>query len=351
MKGVDRQQFARLAGISAIIVVLWVMFGIFTSSEFSRRLDSTSTDVWTEVLLYQLTASLMWAAFTPVAIFIAERLPFRKPHRLRNLVLLLAIAPLFSLVRSAVGGAVFELCELGRVSAAFVWLSVTIRFHRNIFLFLVVVGIVNLVLLQRASAARERNALALRTAVMNAELQRLRTSMQPRLMFATLDAIAAKVRDEPVVADRMLVELGHLLRALLEFGKRPSVTLAEELELIDRYFDIERMRTGGTFSARVDLEEELLEVRVPPLALYTLLASALLDAGETPRRVEIRGRTAGGMLLLDVRYDAVQQMPAPDTVHDTRAGLGSDATIQWRHAGGAVVAELALPLAGAEATA
>lgn len=301
---VSAERLARLTGNAATIVALWVIFGIFSSNEFRLRLDETSSDVASEVLLYQLSVSLIWAVFTPVAIFIAERLELRKPHRLRNLALLLAIAPLFSVVRAAVGGAVFELCELGRISADFLWLSVTLRFHRNVFLFLVVVGIVNLVLLQRAAAARERNALALRTAVMNAELQRLRTSMQPRLMFAALDAIAAKVRDQPHVADRMLVELGHLLRALLEFGKRPSVTLAEELELIDRYFDLERMRTGGRFSARVDVEEELLGVRVPPLALHTAVAGALLADEETPRHLEIDGHASGATLLLDVHSGA-----------------------------------------------
>lgn len=352
---VDVRHFTQLLGTAATIVALWVIFGIFTSSEFYRRLDADNAHILPEVLMYQLTASLMWALFTPLIIFIAERLPFQKPHRLRNLLLLLAIAPVFSIVRAVCGAVVFQLVELGRFTSDFIWLSVTIRFHRNIFLFLIVAGIVNLILVQRAAAARERNLVALRTAVTTADLHRLRSSMQPRLMFATLDAIAAKVKDQPAVADRMLVELSHLLRAMLEIGKRPSVTLAEELELIDRYLDIERMRTGGRFTTRVDVDEELLEARVPPLSLNALVTNALLQSGETPQRLEIRGRSEGGMLLLDVRYDEPTGIAAASAVEGPRPdgarADGPEPSTRSRIEDGVVVTELSLPLVKLEATA
>lgn len=341
--------FVRLVGIAVIIVALWTIFGIFTSNEFYRRVLHTGANkAWAEVFYYQMAQSTMWAFFTPIAVFIAERLPLRKPHRLRNGLLLLATAPLFSVIRTAFGSSVQALCESGRVSAEFVMLSINIRFHRNLFLYLIVVGIVNLILLQRSAAAREREALAMRTALMNAELQRLRTSRQPRLMFATLDAIEAKVMSDPDGADRLLVRLGELLRAMLDFSKRPSVTLAEELEVIDRFLEIEKERTPAPFTTRMDVDEELLSARIPPLLLNTLLEPVMHGNGDTPRQLEIYGRAERGILIIEIRSDDPPRTQPAAVIDGTRRRLheafGERASIAWRKEERGSLIELSIPL-------
>jgi two-component system, LytTR family, sensor kinase len=344
--------FLRILGICVASIATWVLFGIYATSEFYRRTVDTGVyaENWFEVLMFQLTSSVVWAAFMPIAIFIAERLPLQKPHRVRNAVLLLAIAPVFSFVRSIVGAMYYLYGEGTEQNIPFLVLSLSIRFHRNIYLFLIIVGVTNLVLLQRSAAERERSRMALRTAVTDAELQRLRASLQPRLMFATLDAIAANVTTRPDVADRMLVRLGDLLRTMLDFGRRPSVSLAEELEVVDRYFDIERERSGGTFTTRIDVEEDLLAARVPPLLVHGLVETAL-HAGEKPaQHLDLRGRTGGGMLMLEIRHDAPdrKRSPAPAAVQETRARLrqafGDRASLHWWREQEQIVTELSIPL-------
>ena len=356
MNGKDTLRLLRFA---IAIVAIWVAFAFFNSSEFYRRTIESNAgpqwDAYNEVLSYQMSFSLLWAVFTPFVLFIAERLPLHKSHRLRNALLLIAIVPPFVLVRSAFGGAVFQLVERRLITTDFIMTSIRATFHRNVFTFAGIVLLTNLLLALRAAAARDGKAIAMRTAMARTELQRLRSSMQPRLMFATLDAIAAKVQDQPDVADRMLVELGDLLRALLEFGKRSAVTLAEELEVIDRYFEFEKMRTERTFTTRVDVEEEVLDARVPPLLLHALVESALLSDRESPRRLEIRGRSDGGMLSLEVRYDDPSRVPAAAAIDEARARLlqayGAGASVSWRRTADSVVTELSVPYQMLEASA
>ena len=340
----------RLFRISFMIVGIWVIFGIFNSSEFYRRTVASGVEgVVLELLAVQLTSSFLWAMFTPIIVFVAERLPLRQPHLLRNAIGMAAFVPFIAVVRAAFGGVVNRLGDREPPTLAFALYSVEIRYHRNIFLVLVVLGITYFVFAKRAAADRERRALALRTAVTNAELQGLRAAMQPRMMFATLDAIAEKVTTNPALADQMIVHLGDLLRTMLEFGKRASVTLGEELEVIDRYFEIERARTGGAFTTRVDVEEELLGVTVPPLILHPLVESALFGTDtDSPQHMEIHGRTDGRDLLLEVVNDDPKRVPAPDAIEETRARLQQAfegrAAISWRTGEKRAVTALSMPL-------
>lgn len=347
-----RRRLVQLLGLAFGILGIWVVFGLYATSEFYRRTVDAGAyaETWIEVLQFQLTSSFMWALFTPVAIFIAERLPLQKPHRVRNALMLLAIAPVFSFVRAVLGAMVYLAGEGTPQNLPFLMLSLSIRFHRNIYLFLIIVGVMNLIMLQRMAAERERNRTALRSAVTNAELQRLRASMQPRLMFATLDAVAANVETRPEVADRMLVRLGDLLRTMLDFGGRPSVSLAEELEVVDRYFDIERERTDGAFTTRIDVDEELLAARVPPLLVHGLVETVLHAEEKTAQHLDLRGRSGGGMLTLEIRHDAPdrKRTPPPVVVEETRARLreafGDRAALHWWREEEQIVTELSIPL-------
>jgi hypothetical protein len=341
----------RLFYLSFVIVGIWLIFGIFSSSEFYQRtVDYGQPGVLIELLAFQLTSSFLWAVFTPLIVFVTERLPLRKPHLLRNAVVMAVFVPLIAVIRAGVGGVVNRLGDREPPNIAFTRYSIEVRYHRNIFLAVVIVGITWFILAQRAAAERERNALALRTAVTNAELQGLRAAMQPRMMFATLDAIAEKVTANPVLADQMIVHLGDLLRTMLEYGKRARVTLGEELEVIDRYFEIERARTGGTFTTRVDVEEELLGASVPPLLLHPLVESALFGTTGTnpPQHMDILGRTEGSNLILEVLNDDPERIPAPDAVEETRGRLqqafGARGTVAWRVEETRVVTELVMPL-------
>jgi hypothetical protein len=328
-----------------ITLALWLMFALFSSSELYRRGVDTGNlvQLWSDVLLFQLSSAFLWAAFTPIVISIAERLPLIGPRRLRNTLLMLAVTPSLSVLRAVLGALAIELSEGRPPTLAFALLCVNIRFHRYTFLILVIVGLTNLLLAQRAAAARERAALALKRELANAEVQRLRAELQPRFLFATLDAVAAHLTTRPSAADRMLVQLGDLLRMVAELEKRGEVSLAEDLDVLDEYFEMEKTRSEGRFTSRVDVEEHLLDARVPPLLLHGLIGASLPES--PPARVEIEGREWNGMLRLDVRLDGALGTTA---LYATRARLqqmfGDRASIVLQDDAGGPVTRLTMPL-------
>jgi hypothetical protein len=91
--------------------------------------------------------------------------------------------------------------------------------------------------MQRALRERERAAARLETELAQAHLATLRARLQPHFLFNTLQSIALLIPREPVVAQRMTVHLGDLLRAAFARNDAPECTLGDELALVRAYLD------------------------------------------------------------------------------------------------------------------
>src|SRR5262249_26314447 len=96
--------------------------------------------------------------------------------------------------------------------------------------------------LHRLSSERALRASRLEAELAGAELQLLRPQLEPHFLFNTLHAIGTLVHDSPDAAERMIVLLSDLLRRALDEMAAPEVALREEVEFLDRYLEIERVR-------------------------------------------------------------------------------------------------------------
>ena len=150
------------------------------------------------------------------------------------------------------------------------------------------------------------------TARLNAELSRaqlaaLRRQMDPHFMFNTLNSIAGLVRDQRNdAAVSMIVGLSEFLRRASEDSHRAQVTLAEEVEYLERYLDIQKVRFGDRLRVCLDIPADLLEAQVPSLLLQPLVENAIkhgvskrLSGGE----IRVAGEHRDGVLSLTVCND------------------------------------------------
>ncbi|HEY6141507.1 MAG TPA: histidine kinase [Thermoanaerobaculia bacterium] len=289
------RHFARLFGMAMAVIGVWMVAGLFTASEFYRRTLALSgaTEHVEYILLFQMVQSLNWAWFTPIVVFLAERLPLRKPHLARNALIVIALLPVLALIRAVAGGAILELGEGGWPTRHMMELSISIRLHRNIAIEAMIIVFTNLLLAQREAAQRGQRELDAQTLLARAELDGLRAQLQPHFVFTTLQNIAGTIEKDAAAADRMIVTLAELLRHSLSAGGE-AVPLAEELELVDR---------GATLcsgrSIRFDADDETLGARVPPLFVQQLVDRAG-DAGD----VDVRAWRDGARLRFEVRGGA-----------------------------------------------
>lgn len=111
-------------------------------------------------------------------------------------------------------------------------------------------------------------------AAARAELEALQARIRPHFLFNSMNTIASLIRVEPRRAERVVEDLSELFRAVLT-GDRRQHPLADEVELLKRYLDIEALRLGNRL--RLDLHFEALpaDLPVPPLILQPLVENAV----------------------------------------------------------------------------
>jgi signal transduction histidine kinase len=176
--------------------------------------------------------------------------------------------------------------------------------------------------LRRRAEERERKTLELTVGLSQAKLDALRLQLQPHFLFNTLNAIATLVHRDANAADEMITNLSDLLRLSLE-TTTAEVPLRRELELVDRYLAIERVRLGERLRVEQTIASDALDAAVPPLMMQTLVENAIRH-GIEPRRapgvVTIRAVRDRDTLRLTIADDG-PGLPAADAGTERR-GLG-----------------------------
>jgi LytS/YehU family sensor histidine kinase len=111
------------------------------------------------------------------------------------------------------------------------------------------------------------------------------------------------MRRDVEAADRMIARLSELLRFALEGSEAREVRLADELQFLSGYLEIERARFGERLSVRIDVADETLDACVPTLILQPLVENAIrhgVQPNPGPGRVDLRARREDGMLRVEV---------------------------------------------------
>jgi LytS/YehU family sensor histidine kinase len=139
----------------------------------------------------------------------------------------------------------------------------------------------------REEAARAARAETLRA---RAELQALRSQLNPHFILNTLHTLIGLVRREPGLAEDALERLGELLRYGLRVHREGAdrVLLRDEWDFARSYLEIERLRLGDRLRLHLQAEPDVMECGVPPFTLQPLVENAVVHG--------IAGRAAGGGL-------------------------------------------------------
>ena len=127
----------------------------------------------------------------------------------------------------------------------------------------------------RSYKDREQTASRLQAQLAQAELQVLKMQLQPHFLFNTLHAISSLMQKDLEAADEMMARLGDLLRYTLESLGAQEVELRQELEMLDHYIEIEKIRLADRLTVRVDIPAELLSAMVPNLILQPIVENAI----------------------------------------------------------------------------
>lgn len=157
-----------------------------------------------------------------------------------------------------------------------------------------------------------------------AELFKLRQQLQPHFLFNSLNSISALTGIEPEKARHMIQQLSDFLRGTLRKDEMQWTTLKEELEYLQLYLDIEKVRFGYRLQTAITCPDEVLALKLPSLLLQPVVENAIkFGLYDTTGEVTIEIKAASLDNTLQVTVSNPFDPETAQPLHGTGFGLTS----------------------------
>ena len=137
-----------------------------------------------------------------------------------------------------------------------------------------------------------------------AELFKLRQQLQPHFLFNSLNSISALTGSQPEKARHMIQQLSDFLRGTLRKDEQQWSSLQEELQYLQLYLDIEKVRFGYRLQTQIDCEESALQMKLPSLLLQPVVENAIkFGLYDTVGEVTISIKASNQNDMLEVKVE------------------------------------------------
>ena len=286
----DGEARERILGWSAVTLA-WLVWGAINTA----RMHAIVPDItWPTACWYGLPDALIWAALTPLVVLLTRRFARSGRSYLKTLPVHVAAAVATSLFHSAADTTVAMVREVAGGSPVAWWpifvKLLTYSVHANLLVYFLISGFAYYLHSSRRLARRRQRTAELDAQLTEARLANLQMQLRPHFLFNALHTVSGLIVTEPERAQRVIRQLGELLRASFQNSDRKTVPLAEEMASVEAYLEVERARFGGRLGVELAVEEGLAETRVPALILQPLVENAI--------RHGVSNNPAGGRLLV-----------------------------------------------------
>ncbi|HUC53438.1 MAG TPA: histidine kinase [Candidatus Cybelea sp.] len=247
---------------------------------------------WLESALIVVPLCVLYAFICLSAWYTAKSLPIRGESALRLIGVHTLAAALVSYFWMGLGWVLVAF--LGKTSA-FQGLDrrfapqAPILFGAGYLLYSLAVASHYVILSLEASRQAEARMMEVNILARDAELKALKAQINPHFLFNSLNSISALTSIDSSRAREMCVLLGDFLRLTLGLGEKTAVRFSEELDLLEKYMAIEKVRFGDRLRMQETIQEDSKTCLLPPLLLQPLVENAVKHGiASLPEGGEIR---------------------------------------------------------------
>jgi two-component system, LytTR family, sensor histidine kinase AlgZ len=285
--------------IAVLVVMLFLIFEHTRLSEVGRK----------------FFAALIYSAFIGIpSSFLLNWIGFRFTERIPRLIALINVTAFLATATAGTlaGGLVFQIA--GLVPPRGFWPEFWSSYPIAIFVTLIF-GL-SMTSFETMRHKLQSATLALRTQQVEQErankllvetrLSSLESRIHPHFLFNTLNSIAALIPSDPARAEDTVGKLASLLRFSLNANHNSLVPLAQELKVVRDYLEIESTRFGPRLRYEITVPESLGPVKVPPLALQSLVENSVKHVAAQRSEgviIQIAGTRMDGRVQLEVIDD------------------------------------------------
>ncbi len=326
---------------AGLILACWGVFGVLLGQQtYLLQAGQGPAGIWSHALVLQLNYCLIWAVVTLAVLRLGRRFPLvtpaepeggtRRPALWLSIPIHLIASVACALIVQGAHALVLPLFYprwFPRTSGASLARSLMGTVDYGVILYWVVLLMgQSFDYLRRSDEARVRQA-ELQEQLAEAQLRALRMQMHPHFLFNALNSVAALISEDPRGAEHMLVRLGELLRIYLRSGETQEISLAQEIDFLRRYLEIQKLRFEERLDVRIRVELGAETAVVPSLILQPLVENAIVHGiahRERDGTIEIEAAVRDAELSMRVSdngSDAPE--PAPPALSAEGTGLGN----------------------------
>jgi sensor histidine kinase YesM len=331
----------RLVRLGLIWGVWTIVALFFTTQVYVMGISEKQPIRYGRQFLIQTSACYFWAVATPLVLWLSRRYCIQRHNWLRRsafhfVASIVVASALLALHNISV---LILLGSTSYITPFHVFSVVYFNLDHWMLFYWVILLISHAFSYYNSYRKGELKASQLRTQLVQSQLEALKMQVHPHFLFNTLHSISALLSKDTEGARKMITRLGDFLRLTLENSGSMEVTLQQEIEFLNGYLEIERIRFQDRLTTDIHVDPEVLDVRVPNLILQPIVENAMRHAigNSTSGRVEVTAAARNGAVRIEVK--------------DNGPGIDAERLLESRRGNGVGLANTQARLAGLYGTA
>ena len=312
------------------IASIWFAIGLFdaTQTVFSMRAEGMH-HAWVRLFLMLVLSWLPWALATPWLVHLAHLYPPVRPRPPVTWLVHSVACSIVGLVCAAWTAGLDEFLNPWENSQPLepfprLWLyKFSNAFLSSMILYIAILAFSYMLESRERLARQQTEAASLSAQLSQAQLDALRRQIEPHFLFNALNAISGLVREQQNdAAVTMIAGLSDFLRRVVQDSNRQQVPLGEELEFVQKYLDIQKVRFAERLQVSLEVPTELFPAEVPTLILQPIVENAIkhgIDRRAQGGVIRITGSRSNGNLTLNVYNDGPKLLAGWEM---SRTGVG-----------------------------
>jgi len=300
----------------------WTLIGLFFSTQiyFILSIAQEKTITWWYAIRSTVPDWYVWAIFTIFILQLSRRFRVERVGWRTALLVHIPSSLAFSVLHVALAVSVLNVFETMSGHTISWWskfrLNFLMTFHWDVFTYWAIVGFGLSIDFYHSYQERKVKAIQLEAKLVQAQLQALKMQMHPHFLFNTLNSISVLMNTDIAGARNMISRLGDFLRLTLQSSGTQEIPLRQELEFLNCYLEIEKVRFQDRLTVKTDIDPLAMDLSVPNLILQPIVENAIRHAiapRSTSGRIEITAGMQNENLCLQVKDNGPGiRLPVPD---------------------------------------
>ena len=312
------------------IALIWLGIALFSAVQYVLVMRAEGMlHSWTRLSVTLLLSWLIWALATPLVLRLGRQYPPIRPRPISAWLVHIAAWVIIGLVSAAWEAFLLEWLNPMLKSPApgpfrSLWLD---TLYNEVLLYLSLYAAllaISYILESKERLIRQQIETArLNEQFSKAQLDALRRQIEPHFLFNALNAISGLVREKRNdAAVTMIAGLSEFLRKVVDTSDRHEVPLGEEVQFLQKYLDIQKVRFADRLQLSVEVPKELFAAQVPSLILQPIAENAIKHGISKDARgglIRVTAYRANGWLTLGVYNDGPS---LPTDWDNSQSGIG-----------------------------